>query len=583
MLSAMGRPAPPPHVAYLDERTPSPRRPTNLVLPMDGAYEVETKVSPGIGSRITMPSAEFFGEEAMAAFKAEMKQQHKREVHKKVIHKRPQMTEVIQSPTIAMGMVPMSMGYGMAVQDNVEEFDEVIVQENSERMFESLKQVWDAKIAQRDAQWQAVIHEMQARMSVMSMHTHSQDSSLQCEIARLKHQVTCLEQTIVVQELEKGDLLKCKLELTAVRDGLLLREGELKRLLQEMKMEYERLTMEYERVQKELALALSAKVKLIEQFTEKDTSMELSLDVETEGIRTKNVEFIAEISMLKADLQGSMVHIERLQGIISLLQVKLAERDDLKVQAAFSQEIVFSEQKEARVVEVRDLEIETRIETQVKERVTREIHVKEQEIIELRAKLEKVTHIEETHHYQLRLMREEHMRELEKVKMSYKYLDDVIRVDPGSYDFKHYMRYTQTVTQTQATGLHTLDAIKAEAAKIKFDLNHTKDVLSASKAAVTLVVGQSHDLAGRECGSTGASFQLTDLGRGDAKLRIEKAVSGNEAGVCGASTEVRYKVTAMSAGTAMVRKSTKHWHSGLEEHEDISIRVLPADNTRETF
>lgn len=407
-----------------------------------------------------MPSAESFGEEAMALMAAEMKQKHK-EVHKKVIHKghAQQVPTMPTMPAMPMSMMPMMQMPAMptvptiptmpavpVVEDEVVE-EEIIVEEQAAEHLESLRQIWDVKIAQRDGQWQAVIQEMQARMAVLSMHTHSKDSSFECEIARYKQQIENLEATVGVLEEDKAESHRIHVELKSKWECCEGRYTNLEKLYKQVTDDYTKLKRDYDSVHE-------SKLELYKTVNEKKDFVKWSIDAEHEAIRKTNIELSTRASNMEAEIDGDRVHIERLQGIISLLQVKLAERDDARVQEAFSQEIVFAESTKSRVIVedtvtvsgsgISDLEIEARIASQVMERVRIETYEtemkvakKEKQILELRAELDKVKIIEDKYKLELQRLRDEHLLELERVKESYRYLDTVIRVDPSAYEYRH--------------------------------------------------------------------------------------------------------------------------------------------------
>lgn len=461
-----------------------------------------------VGSKVSVKPAEAFSAEAWSEIQAAMTQtmSKKKEVHKREIHRReghtsptsPYRVVEAEMPMMQMAMVPMPMPIPQQQQTEVEVDETVTIDETMNIMTEKMKHLWEAKIAERDFMWQREIQELQARVSVLSMHVSSNDPVLQSENAGLREQIRTLEENLLKFHQEESRSVRAIAEYEAkiasfqasieTKEVLIFRlEEDLKRRNSEVR----ELNVKIDEERKE-RLALYDSVANSKEQAVITESISIELQTKCQAIAELERVKIA----LEAELEGAQVHIQRLQGIVSLLQVKIAERDDIRVKAAFDVSTVSIEQKKVEVFQ----------EEEVRERVTREIEERfeaktlvyeemistkkrELETLQLRLEEESVRHQKELQ-IQLEIERAQWQAQIHEIKKSYEYLDKCIMVDPQNYSSSH-SALSAAYAMKQSTRIQ--DVTKVSSSMSSTGYHVTTSVTSSEQVEPKTILVESAD------------------------------------------------------------------------------------------
>lgn len=346
----------------------------------------------------------------------------------------PMMTQV--------AMVPMQ-------QSQMEcDTDEVVVEETYKLVMESIKPVWESKLAERECHWQSVLQQMQARMSVLSMHMNANDPALQSQIARLQQQIAALEDRIRCLMQQGGEQKQRALELTALLAGRDQIAQQLELVVGELQTDLIRTKKELEEAKEQLALERKQKEDFFAAVVEKREQgiIDQSCHEHSKALCQEIADLSAHNACLADEAEGAKVQIERLQGIVSLLQVKVAERDDIRVQSCFNLEERFNNVHDDEFRALREswtAQVSEKYEAEISQ-AQRQVAERDQELESLRLALETSRRNEQIAEQRVQHEKEECGATVRKIKESYSYLDKCIMMDPSTFCNKPALQNAHT-------------------------------------------------------------------------------------------------------------------------------------------
>lgn len=374
-------------------------------------------------------------------------------------------TANVNGQNIQWAMVPMPMPQPQQAYEEIVEEKEVIEEETREQMIASVQHLFNAKLAERDAMWQRQLNEMQARMTVLSTHVNAGDPCAQAANARLKVQIDALENRLSLLMQEQGEADKCKVELKSLLDAKVRSIENHMLTINQLRDGQERHQEEIRILQEQLDHERKDKQKLIHDAAEKKEQaiMDVTLQGQVQALTEEIAELKQERQQLLASADGAQVHIQRLEGIVSLLQVKLAESADQQVQACFDTGVKEMEFEESRIQELKATwtqEITERHETEIKE-IYGQLEQRDHHIQQLVVCLEEAKRKELSLECKNQKEKDNCHAIIAKIKKSYEYLDKCIMVDPNA-DRRQQAAYAEALVMKESRKEFNAESLAAE-------------------------------------------------------------------------------------------------------------------------
>lgn len=365
---------------------------------------------------------------------------------------------------VAMVQVPV------AIQPPTGVVEEEIVEEDIDVMenIAIMEKMFVAKIAERDLMWQRQLQELQARISVLNVS--SGDPCAQSEIARLRTQIEVMQKQIFVLTEAEGEHSSVRVKIQAELDAKLKAIESHLRVINELRMDLERKQETIASLELRLRLEAEEKEKLRREILDRNDQavFDVALQRELSALVEEVSELKKEKICLLADVEGAQVHINRQQGIISLLQVKLAERDDLRIKASFDTTVTYVEGQKHEDVRSVSSEMKTiwiQETTEKYESKIKEIHVeldrRDLEIRRLRLELQESRNKEKDFASNFQQEQDNCHDIISKIKKSYEYLDKCIMVEPQAYRGRHNV-WTEAIG-TKKSASDTLTSLSTSA------------------------------------------------------------------------------------------------------------------------